>query len=162
MEKGLGVRWMGILFLISLIITFGFVLNSMQADTITGATQGAPGVPARASGIVVMILIALTVSGGLRSIVRFSKLVVPFVAMVYPLLAVGIIPFNLNELPGVLAMVVGSAFDRREVATGGIGVAILNGFKRDLSSNEAGTGSVPNTAASATPYSPHPASQGYV
>lgn len=109
-----------------------------------------------------MILTALIIFGGLRSIARFSELAVPFMAVAYLLLAVGIILFNLSELPGVLAMVVKSAFGWHEAAAGGIGAAILNGFKRGLFSNEAGMGSAPNAAASATPYPPHPASQGYV
>lgn len=162
MEKGLGARWMGILFSIFLIIAFGFVFNSVQANTITGAMQGAFGVPTWISGIAVVILTALIIFGGLRSIARFSELAVPFMAVAYLLLAVGIILFNLSELPGVLAMVVKSAFGWHEAAAGGIGAAILNGFKRGLFSNEAGMGSAPNAAASATPYPPHPASQGYV
>ena len=161
MEKGLGARWMGILFSIFLIIAFGFVFNSVQANTITGAMQGAFGVPTWISGIAVVILTALIIFGGLRSIARFSELAVPFMAVAYLLLAVGIILFNLSELPGVLAMVVKSAFGWHEAAAGGIGAAILNGFKRGLFSNEAGMGSAPNAAASA-PYPPHPASQGYV
>ncbi|EKJ8515426.1 alanine:cation symporter family protein [Pseudomonas aeruginosa] len=132
MEKGLGARWMGILFSIFLIIAFGFVFNSVQANTITGAMQGAFGVPTWISGIAVVILTALIIFGGLRSIARFSELAVPFMAVAYLLLAVGIILFNLSELPGVLAMVVKSAFGWHEAA------------------------------ASATPYPPHPASQGYV
>lgn len=68
MEKGLGARWMGILFSIFLIIAFGFVFNSVQANTITGAMQGAFGVPTWISGIAVVILTALIIFGGLRSI----------------------------------------------------------------------------------------------
>ncbi|MDW2335083.1 alanine:cation symporter family protein, partial [Vibrio sp. 1069] len=59
-----------------------------------------------------------------------------------------------------------SAFGLQEAAAGGLGYAIaqamINGIKRGLFSNEAGMGSAPNAAASATPYPPHPASQGYV
>jgi AGCS family alanine or glycine:cation symporter len=62
----------------------------------------------------------------------------------------------------VLALIFKSAFGLHEAAAGGIGAAIMNGFKRGLFSNEAGMGSAPNAAASATPYPPHPASQGYV
>ncbi len=120
---------MGILFSIFLIIAFGFVFNSVQANTITGAMQGAFGVPTWISGIAVVILTALIIFGGLRSIARFSELAVPFMAVAYLLLAVGIILFNLSELPGVLAMVVKSAFGWHEAAAGGIGAAILNGFQ---------------------------------
>ncbi|MGN5879209.1 alanine:cation symporter family protein, partial [Pseudomonas aeruginosa] len=75
----------------------------------------------------------------------------PYMAVAYLLLAVGNILCNLSERPGVLAMVVKSAFGRHEAAAGGIGAAILNAFKRGLFSNEAGMGSAPNAAPAATP-----------
>lgn len=162
MERGLGARWMGVLFSIFLIIAFGFVFNSVQANTISGAMQGAFGIDTWISGVAVMLLTGLIIFGGLRSIARFSELAVPFMAVAYLLMAVVVIAMNLGELPGVLATIVKSAFGLEEAAAGGLGAAILNGFKRGLFSNEAGMGSAPNAAASATPYPPHPASQGYV
>ena len=162
MEKGLNARWMGVLFSIFLIIAFGFVFNSVQANTISGALQGAFDVPLWASGIGLVILTALIIFGGLRSIARFSELAVPFMAVAYLLLAVALIAMNLGKIPEILSLIVSSAFGWHEAAAGGIGAAIMNGFKRGLFSNEAGMGSAPNAAASATPYPPHPASQGYV
>ncbi|MCQ4348479.1 alanine:cation symporter family protein [Pseudomonas stutzeri] len=162
MERGLGARWMGVLFSVFLIIAFGFVFNSVQANTISGAMQGAFGVDTWISGTVVVLLTGLIVFGGLRSIARFSELAVPFMALAYLSMALFVILTNLGELPGVLATIVKSAFGLEEAAAGGLGAAILNGFKRGLFSNEAGMGSAPNAAASATPHPPHPASQGYV
>lgn len=162
MEKGLGARWMGVLFSIFLIIAFGFVFNAVQANTITGAMQGAFGVSAWISGLAVVALTALIIFGGLRAIARFSELAVPFMAAAYLLVALGIIAMNLAEMPAVFELIFKSAFGLHEAAAGGIGAAIMNGFKRGLFSNEAGMGSAPNAAASATPYPPHPASQGYV
>ena len=162
MERGLGARWMGVLFSIFLIIAFGFVFNAGQANTITGAMQGAFGVSAWISGLAVVVLTALIIFGGLRAIARFSELAVPFMAAAYLLVALGIIAMNLAEMPAVFELIFKSAFGLHEAAAGGIGAAIMNGFKRGLFSNEAGMGSAPNAAASATPYPPHPASQGYV
>ena len=176
MEKGLGQRWAGTMFSIFLIIAFGFAFNSVQSNTITGAMVGAfgldmgsivvggneVGVAALAVGLAVTALTALIIFGGLRSIARFSEIAVPFMAVGYLLVAVGIILANLGEVPAALALIVKSAFGLHEAAAGGIGAAILNGFKRGLFSNEAGMGSAPNAAAAATPYPPHPASQGYV
>ncbi|MCY1284515.1 Amino-acid carrier protein AlsT [compost metagenome] len=162
MEKGLNARWMGVLFSLFLILAFGFVFNSVQANTISGAMLGAFDVPLWTSGIALVIVTALIIFGGLRSIARFSELAVPFMAVAYLLLAIGLILVNLDQIPGVLALIVKSAFGLHEAAAGGIGAAIMNGFKRGLFSNEAGMGSAPNAAASATPYPPHPASQGYV
>ncbi|WP_027896875.1 alanine/glycine:cation symporter family protein [Zestomonas thermotolerans] len=162
MEKGLGARWMGVLFCLFLILAFGFVFNSVQANTISGALQGAFGIPLWLSGSAVMILTALIIFGGLRSIARFAELAVPFMAVAYLLMAIGLIVMNIGEIPGILVQIVKSAFGFQEAAAGGMGAAIMNGFKRGLFSNEAGMGSAPNAAASATPYPPHPASQGYV
>ena len=162
MEKGLGARWMGVLFSIFLIIAFGFVFNAVQANTITGAMQGAFGVDTWISGLAVVALTALIIFGGLRAIARFSELAVPFMAAAYLLVAMVIIAMNISEMPAVFELIFKSAFGLHEAAAGGIGAAIMNGFKRGLFSNEAGMGSAPNAAASATPYPPHPASQGYV
>ncbi len=162
MERGLGARWMGVLFSIFLIIAFGFVFNAVQANTITGAMQGAFGVSTWLSGLAIVALTALIIFGGLRAIARFSELAVPFMAVAYLLVAMVIIAMNLSEMPAVFELIFKSAFGLHEAAAGGIGAAIMNGFKRGLFSNEAGMGSAPNAAASATPYPPHPASQGYV
>ena len=162
MEKGLNARWMGVLFSIFLIIAFGFVFNSVQANTISGALQGGFGMPEWLTGVVLVLVTALIIFGGLRAIARFSELAVPFIAEAYLLVAVALILLNLDKIPGILSLIVQSAFGLHEAAAGGIGAAILNGFKRGLFSNEAGMGSAPNAAASATPYPPHPVSQGYV
>ena len=176
MERGLNARWMGILFSIFLIIAFGFVFNSVQANTISGAMIGAfnidwgtftlmGSVIPVASAVIGLGLVALTaliIFGGLRSIARFSELAVPVMAAAYLLVALVIIVINFSELPAVFSLIFKSAFGLHEAAAGGIGAAIMNGFKRGLFSNEAGMGSAPNAAASATPYPPHPVSQGYV
>ncbi|WP_434777183.1 alanine/glycine:cation symporter family protein [Neisseria sp. Ec49-e6-T10] len=162
MEKGLNARWMGILFSVFLIITFGFAFNSVQANTITNAMQGAFGLDPWISGVILVVLTALIIFGGLRSIARFSELAVPFMAVAYLLMAIVIIVMNFGQLLDVLVLIVKNAFGIQETVAGGFGAAILNGFKRGLFSNEAGMGSAPNAAASATPYPPHPASQGYV
>jgi len=120
------------------------------------------GIAALVIGLAVVVLTALIIFGGLRSIARFAEIAVPFMAVGYLLVAIGIILTNLPAVPDALALIFKSAFGLHEAAAGGIGAAILNGFKRGLFSNEAGMGSAPNAAAAATPYPPHPASQGYV
>lgn len=176
MERGLGQRWAGVMFSLFLILAFGFAFNSVQANTIVGAMIGAFGldmgtlhlagnevtVAALVIGLAIVALTAAIIFGGLRSIARFSEIAVPFMAVGYLVVALGILLANLDKVPGALALTFQSAFGLHEAAAGGIGAAILNGFKRGLFSNEAGMGSAPNAAAAATPYPPHPASQGYV
>ncbi|MGL5309490.1 MAG: alanine:cation symporter family protein, partial [Plesiomonas shigelloides] len=87
-------------------------------------------------------------------------------ALVYLLLALYVVGINISKLPDVIALIVKSAFGWQEAAAGTlaytISQAMINGVKRGLFSNEAGMGSAPNAAAAASPYPPHPASQGYV
>lgn len=166
MEKGLGMRWMGILFSIFLIIAFGLVFNAVQANSIAGAMNTAFGWDKTIVGVVVVLLSAVVIFGGIKRIARVAEMIVPAMALLYLLLALFIMFMNIEKLPAVLELIFKSAFGFQEAAAGGLGYAIaqamINGIKRGLFSNEAGMGSAPNAAASATPYPPHPASQGYV
>ncbi|KAB2825673.1 alanine/glycine:cation symporter family protein [Aliivibrio finisterrensis] len=166
MEKGLGMRWMGVLFSIFLIIAFGLVFNAVQANSIVGAMQTAFGWEPLYVGIAIVIISAVVIFGGFRTIARTAEIVVPVMALAYLAIALFIMLTNIEKLPGVIALIFKSAFGLQEAAAGGLGYAIaqamINGIKRGLFSNEAGMGSAPNAAASATPYPPHPASQGYV
>ncbi len=166
MEKGLGMRWMGILFSIFLIIAFGLVFNAVQANSIAGAMNTAFGWDKTVVGVVVVLLSAVVIFGGIKRIARVAEMIVPAMALLYLLLALFIMFMNIEKLPAVLELIFKSAFGFQEAAAGGLGYAIaqamINGIKRGLFSNEAGMGSAPNAAASATPYPPHPASQGYV
>ncbi|WP_070962621.1 alanine/glycine:cation symporter family protein [Vibrio sonorensis] len=166
MEKGLGMRWMGVLFSIFLIIAFGLVFNAVQANSIAGAMGAAFGWDPMYVGIGVVLLSAVVIFGGIKRIARTAELIVPVMALAYLVLALFIMLTNLEKLPDVLSLIFKSAFGLQEAAAGGLGYAIaqamINGIKRGLFSNEAGMGSAPNAAASATPYPPHPVSQGYV
>ncbi|EEZ89753.1 sodium/alanine symporter [Vibrio harveyi 1DA3] len=166
MEKGLGMRWMGVLFSIFLIIAFGLVFNAVQANSIANAMSNAFGWDDLYVGIAVVALSAVVIFGGIKRIAKVAELVVPVMALAYLVLAMFVMLSNLEKLPDVLMLIFKSAFGLQEAAAGGLGYAIaqamINGIKRGLFSNEAGMGSAPNAAASATPYPPHPASQGYV
>lgn len=166
MEKGLGMRWMGMLFAVFLIIAFGLVFNAVQANSISVAMEVAFGIPEWATGVALVLGAGLIIFGGLRTIARFAELVVPLMALAYLVIALVVVAMNITELPGVFMLIIKSAFGLEQAGGGAIGYAIsqalMNGIKRGLFSNEAGMGSAPNAAASASPYPPHPASQGYV
>jgi AGCS family alanine or glycine:cation symporter len=166
MEKGLGMRWMGVLFSVFLIIAFGLVFNAVQANSIANAMGNAFGWNSLYVGIAVVVLSAAVIFGGIKRIAKVAELIVPLMALLYLALALLVMFANIEKLPAVLALIFKSAFGLQEAAAGGLGYAIaqamINGVKRGLFSNEAGMGSAPNAAASATPYPPHPASQGYV
>ncbi|WP_303290180.1 sodium:alanine symporter family protein [Marinobacter sp. SS5-14b] len=163
--KGLKAPWAAAIFAVCLIISFGLVFNAVQANSIADAMEGAFGTPKLGVGIVIAAFAGIVIFGGLRKIVRFAEFVVPFMAGAYVLLALGVMAMNITEVPGVLALIVKSAFGLEEAAGGAAGsitAAMLNGIKRGLFSNEAGMGSAPNIAATATPAPHHPSSQGLV
>jgi AGCS family alanine or glycine:cation symporter len=117
-------------------------------------------------GVGIVIISAFVIFGGIRKIARTAEIIVPIMALAYLAIAIYVMLMNIEKVPEVLALIFKSAFGLQEAAAGGLGYAIaqamINGIKRGLFSNEAGMGSAPNAAASATPYPPHPASQGYV
>jgi alanine or glycine:cation symporter, AGCS family len=163
--RGLKMPWLGGVFSACLILSFGLVFNAVQANSIADAMVGAFGVPKIATGVVLAVLTAIVIFGGIRKIAAVAEYVVPFMAAGYLLVALFVVMANIGEVPGLLAYIVGSAFGLQEAAggvTGGLAAAMLNGVKRGLFSNEAGMGSAPNIAAAATPVPHHPSSQGFV
>ena len=161
-QQGLKKRWLAVLFSLCLFLGYGFIFSAVQANTITDALNNAYGVDTLYSGLVIIALAALIVVGGLRAIANFAQWVVPFMGIAYVSVAVIIMIINIELLPGVLADIILQAFGLQEAVAGTFGAAIANGVQRGLYSNEAGSGSVPHAAASATPNPNHPASQGYV
>ncbi|SUC40150.1 sodium:alanine symporter [Proteus mirabilis] len=166
MTKGLNMRWMGVLFAIFLIIAFGLVFNAVQANSIAQAAASAFNFDPLYVGIGLVVMSGFIIFGGLRWIARVAELVVPIMAIAYLLLAFWVVADHFERLPEVFMLIFKSAFGLQEAAAGAIGYgisqAMTQGIQRGLFSNEAGMGSAPNAAASATPYPPHPASQGYI
>lgn len=163
--KGLNAPWAGSVFSICLIVSFGLVFNAVQANSIADAMEGAFGFSKMWVGIALAAGAGLVIFGGIRSIARFAEIIVPFMAGAYVLMALVVMAMNITEVPGVLATIVRSAFGLEEAAggvAGSVTAAMLNGIKRGLFSNEAGMGSAPNVAATATPAPHHPSSQGLV
>jgi AGCS family alanine or glycine:cation symporter len=113
--------------------------------------------------VVLMAVTAPVLFGGVKRIARVAELVLPFMALTYVLLALFILVINIGKVPGVIGDIVGSAFGFGPAAAGiagGVAAALLNGVKRGLFSNEAGMGSAPNAAATAT--TRHPVDQGLI
>jgi alanine or glycine:cation symporter, AGCS family len=163
--RGLGAPWAAVIFSVALILSFGLVFNAVQANSIASAVEGAFGLPKLVTGLVIAALTGVVIFGGIRQIAKVAEIVVPFMAGIYLLLAVVVLVIHIGEVPGMLALIVQSAFGFGEVAggvTGGLAAAMLNGVKRGLFSNEAGMGSAPNIAACAVPQPHHPSSQGFV
>lgn len=160
MTQGLGMRWLGVLFAVLITITFGFAFNTVQSNTICAAFESAFGWNHTYVGIVLTLLTLSVIFGGIQRIARVSGIIVPLMAVGYIILAFTVVILNIGELPRVLAHIVGDAFGWHQVAGGGIGAALMQGIKRGLFSNEAGMGSAPNAAATAS--TSHPVKQGLI
>lgn len=164
MSRGLGQRWMGVAFSVFLILSFGFIFNAVQANSMADGLHAAFGFPPAASGAAIVVLSALVIFGGIRRIARFAEAVVPVMAIGYLAVALFVVVQHLADLPAVVTLIVKSAFGAGQVAAGGAGYAVsqamMQGVRRGLFSNEAGLGSSPNAAATAEVA--HPAAQGFV
>lgn len=160
MERGLGLRWMGVFFAILISVTFGFAFNSVQSNTICAAWEGAFGFDHRFIGGILTVLTILIIFGGIQRIAKVSSVIVPVMALGYVALALGIVLFNIEKLPAVLDLIVDNAFGWEQAIGGSIGAALMQGIKRGLFSNEAGMGSAPNVAATADVS--HPVKQGLI
>ncbi|UYO33868.1 alanine/glycine:cation symporter family protein [Bacillus halotolerans] len=159
-QKGLGVRWLGIVFAVLITVSFGLIFNAVQSNTIAGALEGAFHVNKIVVAVVLAVLTAFIIFGGLKRVVAVTQLIVPVMAGLYILIALYVVFTNISAFPSVIATIVKNALGIEQVVGGGIGAIIVIGAQRGLFSNEAGMGSAPNAAAAA--HVSHPAKQGFI
>lgn len=158
MTHGLHRRWMGVLFAVLITLTFGVANQLVQSNTIIDSITDSFGIGRFwVAGILAVMTLAI-VFGGINRISRFASLCVPFMAIGFILVSLYVVIVNIGKLPQVFTLIFESAFGIREFAGGMVGVAIMQGIRRGLFSNEAGEGSSPNAAAIAE--TSHPVKQG--
>lgn len=176
--QGLKQKWLGIVFAIALITTYGFVFNAVQANAITGATSHAWGwdqanlilplgglnLEISWVGLFLVFMTAVIIFGGIKRIAKVAESFVPFMAVLYLAVALYIAVINYDLLPSIFQLIFSKAFEF-EAAAGGffgamVSMAMMMGIKRGLFSNEAGMGSAPNAAAASDVK--HPVNQGLV
>ncbi|HHB2581356.1 TPA: alanine/glycine:cation symporter family protein [Enterobacter roggenkampii] len=166
MARGLGMRWMGVLFSLFLLLAYGLIFNTVHANSVAHAMRYAFSCPEWLAGLALASIVLLTISFGLKGIARLMQWLVPIMALLWVAASLFVAALHLDQVPGVLATIVKSAFGWREVASGALGYtfsqALMAGFQRGMFSNEAGMGSTPNAAAAASSWPPHPAAQGIV
>ena len=164
MTRGLGWRPVAIIFSIFLAFTYGFVYNAIQTNSIVEAVGGSLDNNSNTlKGIVAVVIAALTAAiifGGVTRIASATQVIVPFMAGAYVIIGLIVVIVNIGEVPNMIATIVGSALGLREVAGATLAMAFMHGMRRGLFSNEAGMGSAPNAAATATVS--HPVKQGLV
>ncbi len=161
-ERALHARWLGIIFAISLIATFAFGFNGLQAYNIVSAFDVY--VEDLSASILPTVIGVILAVGALMIffmgdvIGKISSVLVPVMAGLYILVGIFVIITNITRIPAVLGIIMADAFDFKAIFGGFTGSCMVLGIKRGLFSNEAGMGSAPNASASATVS--HPAKQG--
>jgi AGCS family alanine or glycine:cation symporter len=168
-EKAMGQKWYAWIFAVTTIIAVGVLLPTVQSNAIGNAAElaiGGSGILQTgfgdisytkfATAVIVVVILGIIIFGGVKRIAHFTQIVVPFMALGYILMALGIIGMHISDLPRIFAMIVGDAF----TPMAGVGAAIGWGVKRGVYSNEAGQGTGPHAAAASEVQ--HPAQQGLV
>jgi len=149
-----------IFFAICMILATSYFLPGIQANGVAAAVENAWGINVWISAVIMAVLLAFIVIGGVKRIANFASLVVPFMAVIYIVFAIIIMIVNADQIPHVFGMIFNAAFDKEAAFSGMLGAAILWGVKRGIYSNEAGQGTGPQSAAAAEVS--HPAKQGFV
>ncbi len=159
-EKGLRIKPFAWVFAIVSILAMGVLAPGVQSNSIAAAWDQAFGIEPTTTSAIIASLLCLIIFGGLQRIARFTTIVVPFMAQAYIIIALIIIGINIEQVPDILALIVGSAFGADSMFGGLLGTAVSWGVKRGIFSNEAGMGSGPHGSSAAAVS--HPAKQGLV
>ena len=153
-ERGLGLKWLAKLFAVfSVMVAFFGIGTFPQVNAITQAMQDTFNIPVIATAIVVTLLVALIILGGVKRIATASSVIVPFMAILYVATSLAIILLNAEKVPDAIALIIHSAFNPQAALGGAVGFtvmkAIQSGVARGIFSNESGLGSAPIAAAAA-------------
>ncbi|WP_296536244.1 alanine/glycine:cation symporter family protein [uncultured Actinomyces sp.] len=163
-KNGLGSALWGKVFAALCIISVGITVVMVQTNSLAQiVTATVPNLSGWMVGVFLVLLTAPVVLGGVRLVARVAEWLAPVMALAYVLMAMVVVILNADRLPEVLLSVFEGAFGLNQAffgTAGGIIAALLNGVRRGLFSNEAGLGTVPNAAGTATVA--HPVRQGLI
>lgn len=158
-EKGMNKRWLGIIFVFFAMICWGGVLQVIS-NSVTESFNVAFGIDVKIMSAILALLAGMVIFGKKDRIVKVLEKMVPFMAFAYLILVAFILIKNINVIPSVFRKIFEEAFGIRQALGGSFGAVVMEGVKRGLFSNEAGTGSAPSAAAAAEV--DHPAKQGLI
>ncbi|SFG98515.1 alanine or glycine:cation symporter, AGCS family [Desulfotomaculum arcticum] len=159
-EKGMGQKWLAYIFaFFGAFAAFG-IGNMVQANSVAGAVHDTFGVSTWITGLILTVLTAAVILGGIKSIGKATGIIVPFMAVFYVLAGLIIILINIDKVPAAFSIIFSSAFNLQAGFGALIGSTIRYGVARGVFSNEAGLGSAPIAAAAAK--TDHPCRQALV
>ena len=161
-EKGLKMKWLAVIFAVfGTLATFG-IGNMTQANAVANSLEDTFGIPVLVTGVVLAVICALVVIGGIKRIASVTEKLVPFMAVFYVIGGIVILIMNAGKLPATFGAIFSNAFSFRSIGGGVMGYAVMRairyGFARGIFSNEAGLGSAP--IAHAASASKDPVEQG--
>ena len=159
-ERGLKLKWLAVLFAVFAVLASFGIGSSVQSNSVAQSIEASFGVAPMLTGVVLTILTAMVILGGIKSIARAASIIVPVMAVVYVLGGLIIIGLNVELLVPAIKLIFTDAFTGEAVAGGAVGAAIRYGVARGVFSNEAGMGSAPIAAAAAK--TDHPGRQALV
>ena len=166
-KNGMGEKWapMAAFFAFACILVAFFGIGTFpQVNAIVDSMKIAFGLPVWITDAIITVLVAAITIGGLKSIARVAGKIVPFMAIIYVVVSLGLILMNLSAVPDALALIIRSAFTGEAAAGGFAGSTIMmamqKGIARGIFSNESGLGSAPIAAAAAK--TKWPAEQGLI
>jgi len=161
-QAALGQRWLGIIFSGFVLLTYVVGYNLLASYNIQTSLANYSFYSESATpvivGLIMATLFAICVFGGAKKLTSITSYMVPTMGVIYVLVAIGIILYNITNVPAMFMMIFKDAFSFDAGAGGFAGSCIMYGIKRGLYSNEAGMGSAPNASASASVS--HPVKQG--
>jgi AGCS family alanine or glycine:cation symporter len=163
-SKGLGLKWLGVMFAIFASIAAFGIGNMVQSNSVAEAIRSAFHIPNWISGILLAFLTGLVVIGGIRSIANVTQYLVPFMVLFYFTGGLLVLTINYSRIPEIFWLVIKSAFTPTAAAGGFLGATVMHtirmGVARGIFSNESGLGSAPIAAAAAK--TPNPVNQALV
>ena len=159
-EKGLKLKPFAIVVAVVTCLSYGVLVPGVQANTIADSFNTAFNIPPFVTGIIIVVLLAIIIFGGVKRIASFAGKVVPVMAIGYIVMMVIVLAFNAHNIPSMFALIFKSAFGMDAVFGGMVGTAISWGVRRAVFSNVAGAGEA--TFSSAAAEVSHPAKQGLV
>ena len=163
-KNGLGSKAWGAVFAAICIVSVGVTVVMVQTNALAGVMHATvASVKPWMVGVALVLLVLPIVLGGLKGVARVTEVIAPLMALVYVLVTIVVMALNITELPDVIAQIFKGAFGLDSAlfgVAGGLVAAVVNGVRRGLFSNEAGLGTVPNAAGTATVT--HPVQQGLI
>lgn len=158
LERGLGQKWLGVLFAVFTAIACFGIGNMTQGNSIAESVLNTFGIPKIVTGVVLCILTGLVILGGVNSISKVCEKLVPLMAGFYILGCLIILVINAQYIPATFAVIIKSAFNPAAAGGGFVGITVMQcirfGVARGLFTNESGLGSAPIVDAAAATRNP--------